>query len=221
MLNKYSGLNNLLLNFKYPNFIALIFVYYKICYKLKQAFQGLKVNFNEIFLRLAISMKNKKSSHIKYLQVFLFSLWISSSFSQNPVGHYKRADCNIWINADATFKIIYHWDMARSWATGTWSNNKRNILLTFKPIYDTFILKTKEGLIDSLFLSNNFNSERYDENSPKTLNMLDASQSERDCPKKLRLIKNKLYIVSNGRRLKKKIKSGNFINPIDPFFIRD
>jgi len=58
-------------------------------------------------------------------------------------------------------------------------------------------------------------------NSPKTQNIFRVSQSERDCPKKLRMIKNKHYIISNGKRLKKKIKGGFFIKPIDPFFIKD
>ena len=158
---------------------------------------------------------------MKYMQFVIFMVWTSSSIAQtNPIGHYKRADCNIWINDDGSFKIIYHWDLTRSWATGIWSIKNRNIRFTYKPIYDTFTLKTKDGLFDSLLLSENFISDRFDKNSPKSHNMLHVRQSEKVCPKKLRLIKNKLYIISNGKRLKKKIKSGNFITPIDPFFIK-
>ncbi len=158
------------------------------------------------------------------MRVIIFAillLWFSSSLSQkSPVGHYKRADGNIWIYPDSTFKIIYHEDMTRSWATGNWSYDKRNINFIFKPIYDTFTLTTKQGLIDSLFLSKDFNSERYDEHSPKVSSMVRVYQSEKECPKTLQLINDKLYIVFNGKRLKKKIRIW-YINPIDPFFIKD
>ena len=158
---------------------------------------------------------------MKYLQVLLLCFCVTTSFSQiNPVGRYENEGGNIWINSDGTFKIIYHGDMSRAWAIGTWTMNKRNILLSFKPVYDTFTLKTKEGLIDSLFLSDDFNSERYDENSPKTENIWYVIQSEKFFPKILQLKRDKLYIIENGRRLKKMRRSGYIKDAIHPYFIK-
>ncbi|MEO5945962.1 MAG: hypothetical protein ABIP79_04040 [Chitinophagaceae bacterium] len=145
------------------------------------------------------------------------------AFSQsNIIGHYKRLDSKIWINADSTFKFWYSVDTYRGWAMGKWKTNGKKIFLTAIPIYDT-ISVNKDNLYssDSIFLSQDFNSERIIPSNTKSINIFKFEQNFKLCPDILLYKKGTLFIIKKGKKEKKKINNGYYIKPFNPWYTID
>jgi len=162
---------------------------------------------------------------MKTLSVILFILIFKTGFSQNNlIGNYFRRDSKISINSDSSFYFLYKSDMYRSWSKGFWTQKGKRIFLKIIPVFDTVTVLTDSSKPkDSLVLSRDEKPGRLAITKMQEFGMYEMTieQNERLCPKKMRYKKGRLYVIKKGKLLKKKIKSGILIHPIDPWYEKE
>ncbi|MFT3911476.1 MAG: hypothetical protein QM737_18780 [Ferruginibacter sp.] len=134
---------------------------------------------------------------------------------------YSRQDSKIWLNADSSFKYFYSVDTYRAWVVGKWTIKGKKIILKSIPVYDTLVsINNLTNRGDSLFLSRDEKSERVVEIPKRTNIGFTYEQNQKMCPTILILRNNKLYVVKNGKRQKKKIDNGYYIDSFDPWYTK-
>ena len=73
---------------------------------------------------------------------------------------------------------------------------------------------------DSLILSIDYSPERIIETNDKIRYFFTYEQNEALCPKTLLYKNDKLYVIKNRKRQKKKIKNGYYREPFNSWYIR-
>ncbi len=134
---------------------------------------------------------------------------------QDDFGHY------LTIHSDSTFDYIWARHMSSTWIKGKWNFKDDTLYLRVVPIYDTVrFVMSSNSIIDSLILSNDSISKRFTEY--EFLNKQEAYYGYQDpylCPEKLFLKKERLYIVSKGRLVRKKQRSLRNRKKFRPWFV--
>ncbi|HEX7692230.1 MAG TPA: hypothetical protein VF408_07560 [Sediminibacterium sp.] len=153
------------------------------------------------------------------LSMFAWSL----CFSQHKIaGQYRRQDSRILLNEDSTFRFFHSVDTYRGWAKGAWHIVRGNtISLTPVPVYDTMTMVDANGdPRDSIFLSEDENATRKKKTRMRVMRVFQYEQNFELCPTTLLYKKGRLYVIQHGRRQKKKIRNGYYIEPFVPWYVR-
>lgn len=144
---------------------------------------------------------------MKLLILILLQAFSVSLFAQVKIfGRYHDYfGTSIQINGDCTFKYSWHFDMSGSWTKGTWKTKGDTIYFHVVPIYDTVSNKNSDGISsDSLILSVDETSVRITPAQYAGRGLYSVQQSIFEYPEKLVYKKDRLYLVKNGRLIKKK-----------------
>lgn len=144
-----------------------------------------------------------------------------SQFIAHLAGLYIRQDSKIQLNPDSTFRFFYSVDMYRGWAIGRWTAKRKRIILKTIPIYDTLritneLLQTR----DTLILSKDEKSDKIKEMNNELGYVFRLEQNQALCPTLMVYKNKKLYVIKNGKRQKKNIKNGYYIEPFKPWYIK-
>ncbi len=156
------------------------------------------------------------------ITVFLLFVSAKSINAQNPIeGYYTRLDSKIWINGDSTFRFFYSVDTDRKWCKGRWVLKGKRIFFKMIPVYDTLVISSDSlNPKDSLVLSRDEKPEKINVDPCKSGCIFKVEQNEELCPKKMYYKKDRLYVLKNNKKLKKKIDNGYYIEPFEPWYTR-
>lgn len=130
-------------------------------------------------------------------------------FAQDKiVGSYRDYfGSHIQLNADSTFKYIWHFDLLGSWTKGTWFIKKDTVYFHMIPTYDTLSYYTPEGLtVDSLILSTDEKAERFTQEQYAGIGLSSGGQNRMPYPEKMFYKHERLYNIKNQKLAKKKLR---------------
>jgi hypothetical protein len=155
-------------------------------------------------------LPNNQTAMKILIAIFFLTLSFRLIAQHKIVGHYRNHfGGTIQLNADSTFECTWHFDMEGSWTKGKWSINNDTIYLHMIPVYDTVGYKNNDVTSsDTLILSEDEKPERL--TREQFINMghwlSSVGQNRQGYPDKLFFKRQRLFVVRNGKLIKKKIR---------------
>jgi hypothetical protein len=154
--------------------------------------------------------------------VILLTISVRVVAQDKIVGRYRDYfGSRIILNADRTFKYMWHFDMLSSWTKGTWTLQGDTVYFHMIPTYDTLSkINTQNITLDSLILSIDEIPERYTQAQFAALLFSGDGQNRNSFPDKLVFIEERLYKIKNGKLVVKKQKGFWTEKKWDPWYFK-
>jgi len=149
--------------------------------------------------------------------VLHFDLLAQKEVTGKYIDHFAN---EIVIKDNNTFGYKFDFDLIHNWAEGTWTSNGDTLYFRVIPVYDTMsVLSIDGGFGDSLVLSADQNTERISE-ADHIKNFI-SSGAQIPLPfSRLFFKKDRLYIIKNGKLLRKRQRASWQRKKWHPWFFK-